>query len=110
MNDEIKLSKYNNGVYLTEDGHAWTDETLTKEVEYIYENGYIMVPNKYLIVKDSEGTGQYLHRMMVYAFGDRNGNPYTKGLVIDHINMNHYDNSVQNLEIVPFETIYYVFQ
>ena len=65
-------------------------------------NGYCVVPNRYLNIKNNEQNinGLFLHRMMVYAFGDRNGKKYVKGMVIDHVDMDHKNNAVDNLELV----------
>lgn len=41
--------------------------------------------------------GKYYHRIVVYSFGDRDGRKYvSRGFrsVIDHIDMNHCNNSV----------------
>jgi len=47
--------------------------------------------------------GKYLHRMMVFSFGDCNGVPYTPTgfrSIIDHKDMNHKNNAIENLQLV----------
>ena len=55
---------YNNGVYLTRDGHAYIkklEDEYYEEVKYITtENDYKLVPNSYLSIKDQKNPGQWL--------------------------------------------------
>lgn len=47
--------------------------------------------------------GKYIHKLIVYSFGDCNGRKYAfEGYrsIIDHIDMNHENNSVSNLQLV----------
>ena len=98
---------YNNGVYLTRDGHAYIkklEDEYYQEVKYITtENDYKLVPNSYLSIKDQKNPGQWLHRMIVYTFGDCNGKKYSvyKGYDVDHFDMCHFNNAVENLQFVP---------
>lgn len=67
-----------------------------------YYNGYLIVPNKYLTKKVSSMPGQYLHRMVVYSWGDCNHKPFKEypNFEIDHIDLNHNNNNVSNLQLV----------
>lgn len=61
----------------------------------------LSVPSGEIKTKSGEiKHGKYLHRMVVYSFGDRLGNKYIsdRRVVIDHFDMNHSNNSVENLE------------
>ena len=47
--------------------------------------------------------GRYVHRMVVFSFGDKNGRLYSeRGYydVVDLVDMNHKNNNVENLELV----------
>ena len=97
---EEKL-EYNNGIWLSRSGKAYEDEAGTKEIKLVPYNGYYIVPNEYLEKKDKLNPGQFIHRMIVYRFGDCFGKPYVKGMEVDHLDMDHSHNNVENLEVVP---------
>ena len=51
-------------------------------------------------------TGLYIHRIVVFTFGDCRGQQYSstgKKNIIDHIDMDHKNNDVDNLELVSDE-------
>ena len=103
----------NCGIWLREDGTAWADEVCTKQIEpstdvsgykYIPDTLLNAAPSSFLLdISGEQVRGKYLHRMMVFSFGDKNGRPYqSAGIrsIIDHVNMNHSDNRVENLQLV----------
>lgn len=59
-------------------------------------------PSGIIKTKNGDMHGKYVHRMVVFAFGDRLGRPYIQGkygdIVIDHYDMNHKNNDYRNLE------------
>lgn len=92
-------------------GKVFRDKDLQEEIKpYEDINGYLFIRDEDLklpkpsgIIKTASGDmhGKYIHRMVVFAFGDRLGRPYLqKGndIVIDHCDMNHKNNSWDNLE------------
>lgn len=104
------------GFYLDKNGKVYK-----RSIDYGFNSQecYIeVVPEKdingYCFIKDSKSktaiktvsgdvNGYYVHRMVVFTFGDKNGVSYnSKGVksVIDHIDMDHSNNAVSNLEIV----------
>ena len=104
--------KYNNGVYIDADGTFYSDSKGSRIIELLEApNGYLYIPNCYLKIQNTISVktpdqtvvveGQWAHKMVVFSWGDRNGQKYNENLPIDHINMNHKDNRVENLEIVP---------
>lgn len=76
-----------------------TEETieLEKVESFVTDNGYIKIKTK----NDRE---EFLHRVVVFSFGDKNGN-YQNNFVfqteIDHVDGNKLRNIPENLEIVP---------
>ena len=63
----------------------------------------LKVPSSEIRLKDGRTIrGKYLHRMVIFSFGDRNGQPYNPNLVIDHVDMNHANNSVWNLDQISY--------
>lgn len=97
----------NAGVLIGSDGSVYskTNALITPLSD---KSGYYFIPDIYLDlptpsgeIETANGTkvrGKYLHRMVVFTFGDRNHSPYNSNLVIDHIDMNHKNNSVENLQ------------
>lgn len=72
---------------------------------------YLYIPGKYLTGVASTNRltntldspkGLYLHRMVVFSYGDCKGKKFTSDATIDHIDMNHKNCSVENLEIVSY--------
>lgn len=104
------MIKYNPiGIYVSDDGKIYLDEKGLNEIIPSEDSrGYLFYEsNKSKTKIQSKNgnmtTGYYLHRIVVFTFGDCNGNLYnSNGLKsdIDHIDMNHKNNSVSNLEIV----------
>jgi len=75
------------------------DKPLIIKVTPFLNNGY------WMISKDDLGTETdlYLHRMVVYSWGDCNDRPFTStGMrnVVDHLDMNHDNNCKENLQLV----------
>lgn len=111
MKEELK---YNNGLWVSRSGDVYVDSA--KEIPITFEediNGYYFIPEDKLPIKSicskitlPDGTtvlGRYVHRMVVFSFGDRRGVQYSeRGYydVVDHIDMNHKNNCVENLEFV----------
>lgn len=61
--------------------------------------------SKITLPDGSTTTGKYVHRMVVFSFGDCHGRMYAeRGYydTVDHIDMNHKNNSVDNLELVSY--------
>lgn len=104
------------GFYLDKNGRVYKKNKgcLLNSCEYYSEiipekdiNGYCFIkdPESKTVIKTASGdtNGYYVHRMVVFTFGDKNGVSYnSKGVksVIDHIDMDHSNNAVANLEIV----------
>lgn len=72
-------------------------------------NGYLFIadedlqltnPSGVILTKAGPMHGKYLHRMVVYSFGDMYGNRYISNpnSVVDHFDMNHKNNDVSNLQ------------
>lgn len=90
------------GFGLAQNGEVFEDDEAHHPIQCTEYFGYLVVPNKYLKRQNTKKDidGQYLHRMVVYTFGDKHGKTYNPALVIDHIDMNHRNNNVSNLELV----------
>lgn len=80
---------------------------------YSDENGYLFISDEDMSLKTSSSLiktkdgdsirGKYLHRIVVFSFGDCKGRKYSaNGIrsIIDHKDMNHKNNAVENLELV----------
>lgn len=105
----LAMEKYNAGIILSDDGTVKNKlgEIITPLKDI---NGYSVIPDELLTLSRPSGKiklnngnfvyGKYLHRMIVYSFGDCKGNAYNTDLVIDHLDMNHSNNAVSNLEQV----------
>lgn len=77
-------------------------------------NGYFYIDDKHIphpgkgsstiSKKDrTETTGKYVHQMVVFTYGDCNGRKYTSNGFrsdIDHLDMDHSNNSKENLQLV----------
>lgn len=77
-------------------------------------NGYYFIDDKYIpspgrsssvIIKEdrTSTTGKYVHQMVVFTFDDCKGREYSSIGIrsdIDHLDMKHENNSVENLQIV----------
>lgn len=115
--------RYNpSGVFLTRDGEVFKAENGPELIDFskkifpiLSKDGYFFIPDTEMrpkvpsgIIIDSQGNhinGKYLHRMMVFSFGDCNGRVYSStGVrsVIDHVSMNRTNNSIDNLQLVSF--------
>lgn len=83
----------------------------TLDDEYEFEKAQLTLqPNGYLQFTSSAGQTEWFHRMVVYAFGDKNGNYQGIGKFegmmteIDHVDGDKLRNIPENLEVV-FPTI-----
>lgn len=105
------MIKYNPiGIYVSDTGKIFKDKNGENEIiPSEDERGYLFYEtdksSTLIKMKNKcfKTTGFYIHRIVVYTFGDCHGYPYNaNGLKsdIDHIDMNHKNNSVSNLEIV----------
>lgn len=105
---EVEKQYNSAGVYLTTNGDVYSlNDRLITPLED--ENGYQFIPDEdlpklkfpsgFITMKDgTKKRGKYLHRMMVFTFGDCNSKKYDDKLVIDHRDMNHANNAIYNLE------------
>ena len=55
----------------------------------------------YLQVKLSDNTSHFIHRMVVFTFGDKHGKTSLTNMEIDHVNGNKHRNIPENLERIP---------
>lgn len=104
------------GVYLSASGKIFTAADKTKKEIFPEKdiNGYLFIDDKNLpglsfpsgdIQKQNnqKAKGKYLHRMIVFTFGDCYGRKYNdckSRAIIDHIDMNKENCSVSNLQLV----------
>lgn len=109
---------FNNGILISKDGNAFKIRESRRSVNQLYaptmvdiqyakiqldySKNYPIVPNEYLTKKVQNMSGQYLHRMVVYSWGDCNGKLFKEypNFDIDHIDMNHSNAAVKNLQLV----------
>ena len=72
-----------------------------EDSEYIYLKQADFYINKtgYIIIKTDAKEFSF-HSMVVFSWGDKNGNFYNAGMEIDHNNGKKFDNRPGNLEIV----------
>lgn len=110
--DDDQTYIFNNGIYISRQGNVL--DSSERKIDLIEsEDGYLLVPSSNLAIKkavskvnDKNGNiaeGVYVHRMVVFSFGDKNGKKYNPSFLIDHIDMNHKNNNVENLELVTDE-------
>lgn len=114
--------KYNPwGVFVTRDGDIYqainqnTVDLSKKITPRVTENDYLFIadedvenisgcPSNYITDKSGISIqGKLLHRIVVFAFGDCKGRKYNSNgvrSIIDHLDMNKSNNSVNNLQIV----------
>lgn len=102
--------------YTNEDPENQFDDLCLYPVEIEQSiSGYPFVDEKYMAPNSNSSTitkmdrtetkGKYVHQMVVFSFGDCNGNPYTSiGIrnIIDHLDMNHNNNDYHNLQLVSY--------
>lgn len=76
-------------------------ESKIKRVEPVKTNeGYMTIPKNELQYSNKD---HYLHRMVVFSWGDKNGRTFLtdqRRNIVDHVDMNHANNRVDNLELV----------
>lgn len=100
------------GVFISEDGKVFDSsekliEPLTDKSGYKFLDETVLKTEKPLqTIIDDKGIprkGFYLHRMIVFSFGDKNGRNYLNtGVrnIVDHLDMNHGNNAKSNLQLV----------
>lgn len=76
-------------------------KNMNQQTHKTYQNLRELGNKEKIYVNGTEFDGEYVHRIIVFTFGDCNNKPFGYSsirTVIDHKNMNHFDSSVENLE------------
>lgn len=94
-----------------------TGKMFYKVLPEMSANGYLFLSDRNIpypgrgssIIKRGEDErevyGKYIHQMIVFTYGDKDGRKYSSvGIrnVIDHIDIDHGNNSVENLQLVSY--------
>lgn len=122
--DDIRWNPKFGGIFVTRDGKAFLAEHGPNLIDFdkeitprVSSKGYAFIdisdipnasPRDLISETDPMGkplTGEFLHRLVVFSFGDKDGRPFVKHgkgwrSVIDHVNMNKMNASVENLQLV----------
>ena len=100
------MVKSNNGLFVSDkkiNGYSvFFDEACTQPVPMIRVGKYPGIDNQYLKYPNNGLSGQYVHAMIVFAFGDCRNHKYVPGTGddIDHLDMDHENFNRDNLQVI----------